>query len=67
MGLQVNILPVNSVKRVFSATLLPAGKDIEVHIQGNLGHDVVGYLGKQYKINAKYCVVEWGKGLKQKK
>ncbi|KAH9126894.1 hypothetical protein AeMF1_002668 [Aphanomyces euteiches] len=50
-----------------SATLLPVGKDIEVHIQGNLGQDVVGYLGKQYKINSKYCVAEWGKGLKPKK
>ncbi|KAF0720505.1 Aste57867_224 [Aphanomyces stellatus] len=50
-----------------SATLVPAGKDMEVHIQGNLGQDVVTYLAKQYKIASKLCVVEFGKGLKPKK
>ncbi|ETV72746.1 hypothetical protein H257_12120 [Aphanomyces astaci] len=50
-----------------SATIVLHGKDVEVHIQGNLGQDVVQYLGTQYKIASKLCSVEWGKGCQKPK
>ena len=42
-------------------------KELDVHIQGNLATEVVAYLGKVYKLPAKYCVTEFGKGIKAKR
>ncbi|EQC40081.1 hypothetical protein SDRG_02736 [Saprolegnia diclina VS20] len=42
-------------------------KELDVHIQGNLATDVVAYLSKVYKLPPKYCVTEFGKGIKAKR